>query len=490
MENLKILLIEDDTIDQMAFKRLVKQQNLSYQYTIVNSVAETRKLLRSNQFNFDVVLSDYHLGDGFALDFLADIIKTNIPVIITTGSGDEKVAVKAMKLGAYDYIIKDPDRNYLTILPLTVENAINHKKNETQSKLLSHAFKNVKDLVYITDQEHKIIFVNQSFCQAYGYTEAEIIGEIGNFLYDNSSINKQNLFLNYEELNMETFARKKDGFVFPISLSKTIFQNNNVLNTVYIIRDITEQKQAEQKLKESLAKEKEINELKTSFISMVSHDFRSPLSGILSSIDFLEYYHDTLEKKDYLEYFSLIRSTCHQMLQLLEDLLVIGRSETGKLKLDPRSINLEEVCRQIIAEIQLSDQENHLIKFSFSDIRQQNIYLDYQALRHILINLLSNAIKYSPAKSSVEFNIFLEEKNQQIIFKIKDQGIGIPSKEQTHLFESFFRAKNVGKIQGTGLGLAIVHKYVTLMKGIIKFESELNQGTTFFIEIPLIYDQS
>jgi PAS domain S-box-containing protein len=486
MEYIKILLIEDDSIDQMAFKRLVKQQNLPYQYTIVTSVAETQQLLKSNDFDFDAVLSDYHLGDGFALDFLADIIKTNIPVIITTGSGDENVAVKAMKLGAYDYIIKDPERNYLTILPVTVENAISHKKNETQSKLLSHAFKNVQDLVYITDQNNRIIFVNQSFCDAYHYQEEELLHKTAEFLYfQPQDIEKKEIFsIDNGELKTETNGLRKDNSFFPISLSKTTFHNNNALNIVYIIRDITEQKQAEEKLKASLAKEKEINELKTSFVSMVSHDFRSPLSGILSSIDFLEYYQDTLAKEDYSEYFALIRSTCNNMLQLLEDLLVIGRSETGKIKLEPKLINLEEVCRQIIAEVQFSDQQNHVINFEYTDLHQHNIYLDYKGLRHILINLLSNAVKYSPEKTTVEFNILLD--NNMVIFKIKDQGIGVPLEEQTHLFESFFRAKNVNKIQGTGLGLAIVNKYINLMQGTIKFESQLNKGTTFYVKIPLI----
>ncbi|HXP49752.1 MAG TPA: PAS domain S-box protein, partial [Bacteroidia bacterium] len=253
MENIKILFIEDDKVDQMAFKRFVKDENLSYNYTIAGSVSEAKRILDSEKF--DIVIIDYHLGDGTAFDIF-DLIK-DTPVIITTGTGDEGIAVKAMKGGAYDYLIKDPERNYLKVLPITVENAIKHKKSEKQFRMLSHAIMSIDDSVYITDMDDRIIFVNEAFCRTYGYEEEDILGRHSDVLWKEASTDDDviNVFPIIIEGGWkdEFYHRRKDGSEFPVFLSRLVIKdkNGNEVAVVGVARDITEHKRAEETLRES-----------------------------------------------------------------------------------------------------------------------------------------------------------------------------------------------------------------------------------------------
>ncbi|MBU1615481.1 response regulator [bacterium] len=172
MKKIRILLIEDDRVDQMAFKRLVKEKDLPYDYTVAGSVREAKDSLSAKKF--DIVIVDYLLGEETAFDIFPLVKKMSI--ILVTGAGNEEVAVKAMKEGAYDYLIKDTQGNYLNVLPITVENALKHRQTENQFRILSQAITSTKDSVYITDTDNKIIFVNQAFCETYGYDQGDILG--------------------------------------------------------------------------------------------------------------------------------------------------------------------------------------------------------------------------------------------------------------------------------------------------------------------------
>jgi len=181
MENTryKILFIEDNQLDQMAFKRFVEENDIPYDCTIAGSVSEAQQALNSDRF--DIVITDHSLGDGTAFEILKSA--GNTPVIVVTGAGDEETAIKAWKAGAYDYLIKDLDQNYLTAIPITVENAVSHKMIEKKLQLLSGAIMSTDDSVYITDMQGRIIFVNKAFCNTYGYKEQEIIGKNSTVLW-------------------------------------------------------------------------------------------------------------------------------------------------------------------------------------------------------------------------------------------------------------------------------------------------------------------
>jgi signal transduction histidine kinase len=250
------------------------------------------------------------------------------------------------------------------------------------------------------------------------------------------------------------------------------------------LRERQHAQEAEAETRTALEKEQELSELKSRFISMTSHEFRTPLTTILSSTELLEKYHQkfTLEKKK--QHFTRIKIATHRMVQLLDDVLLIGKAESGKLTFNPAPLDLREFCNELVEEVQASSGSQHNINYLVRGT-EQSAYMDEKLLRHILFNLLSNAIKYSPIASTVDFELKFQGK--EVVFQVKDQGIGIPLEDQKHLFETFHRAKNVGTIPGTGLGLAIVKKSVDLQGGQISVESVVGVGTTFIVTLPISY---
>jgi PAS domain S-box-containing protein len=249
-----------------------------------------------------------------------------------------------------------------------------------------------------------------------------------------------------------------------------------------IIRDITEQKRSEQDIRNALIKEKQLNELKSRFISMTSHEFRTPLATILSSAELLEHYSHKWNEDKKHHHLHRIQTSVEHMTRLLNDVLLLGKAEAGQLKFNPAQLNLSEFCQEMVEEMQLNASDRRI----FFRIHGQSLittHMDEKLLRHILTNLLSNAIKYSPENEPIYFDLIYQQ--QTAIFRIKDQGIGIPKEEQHQLFNSFHRASNVGSISGTGLGLAIVKKAVDLHSGEIQLESEIGIGTTFTVILPL-----
>ena len=248
-----------------------------------------------------------------------------------------------------------------------------------------------------------------------------------------------------------------------------------------IIREITQRKRAEQDIRQALAKEKELNSLKSRFVAMTSHEFRTPLATILSSAELLEHYSHKWNESKKLNHLRRIQVAVKHMTGLLNDVLLLGKAEAGKLEFKPRPLELEKFCHELVEEIELNSS-NHTIAFRTHN-QCPNACLDEKLLRTILSNLLSNAIKYSPLSDLVHFDLICEQR--KAIFRIKDQGIGIPLAEQAQLFNSFERGSNVGAISGTGLGLAIVKKSVDLHGGQITVESQVGVGTTFIVTLPL-----
>ncbi|MBD1919700.1 hybrid sensor histidine kinase/response regulator [Microcoleus sp. FACHB-831] len=226
---------------------------------------------------------------------------------------------------------------------------------------------------------------------------------------------------------------------------------------------------------------KGLNEVKSRMVSMVSHELRNPLSAILFSAQLLQQFGDRCPPEAKRKYFNLIQERVEYMTGLLDDVLILGYAELA-MQLNPQLLELETFCGNLIEEIQLSASEKHAIVFTF-DSRYSLVYLDEKLLGHILSNLLTNAIKYSPEGGKVSLEVSCLER--EVIFRVTDEGIGIPSEDQLQLFESFHRGANVGKIQGTGLGLAIVKQCVERHGGAIALNSEVGAGTTFIVTLPL-----
>jgi signal transduction histidine kinase len=241
-------------------------------------------------------------------------------------------------------------------------------------------------------------------------------------------------------------------------------------------------KNSEQGILRSLEQEQELNLLRSSFISMASHELRTPLTMIRTCVELFQHYNHELSEQKRNQYFDRIKMAISQITHLLDDVLILGSTKAGGLKFKPERLNLEDFCRELADSLQFSNSNCHTVIFTHQG-SSTGAEMDASLLRHIFTNLLSNAIKYSPQGGNVQFNLVCDD--GFATFEVKDQGIGIPLKDQSHLFETFYRCSNVGEIPGTGLGLAIVKKCVELHRGQIRVSSAADQGTTFSVKIPL-----
>lgn len=252
-------------------------------------------------------------------------------------------------------------------------------------------------------------------------------------------------------------------------------------------KNISEQKQAEQDMINALNKERELNELKSRFVSMASHEFRTPLATILSSVNLVNRHAETNNSEGIAKHVGRIRNSVRNLTSILNDFLSLEKLEQGKVQFKPEEFSMCELSHSVAEDIGSMTKEGQTIKLKCCAGEGPCVYghvrgLDPQLIRNILFNLLSNAVKYSNEDSVILLTIQIGE---NLIITVQDQGMGIPLEEQQHLFERFFRAKNATHIQGTGLGLNIVKKHVDLMGGNIQFTSKLEHGTTFVITFPL-----
>jgi PAS domain S-box-containing protein len=363
------------------------------------------------------------------------------------------------------------------------------KRDEQRLRKWADIFHHTGQGLIITNPGSKILeMMNPALAKMHGYTVEELMGLPMTTIIAPDVLTEalEEIYFSWKK-NQHTFETKhirKNGTIFPVMVDSTNVEdkNGNFIYTIVNVQDITERKQAEIEIRTALEKEKELSELKTRFLTMTSHEFRTPLATILSSAELLEYYSHKLPKDEKQGLFRQIENATKRMTQLLEDILAINKAEAGKVQFKPESLNLEKLCHEIVSEIQLSTGNKHKIVFTNSG-NCTSAVMDEKLLRHILLNLLSNAVKYSPKGGIVEFGLTCQ--NQNATFKVKDFGIGIPIEDQPQLFESFHRASNVGNIPGTGLGLSIVKRMVDLHAGSISVASEIGLGTTFTVTIPL-----
>lgn len=276
---------------------------------------------------------------------------------------------------------------------------------------------------------------------------------------------------------------------FEISVFNNYYQINAVplpdekgkIDRILVVeRNITQEKLAEEEIKKALEKEKELNELKSRFVSMASHEFRTPLTSIYSSAMLLEKYkkEDEQERRD--KHINRIKSSVSSLTGILNDILSLSKVEEGKIEANPSVINCFNFGEELREEVQAIAKRNQNVKYTH--IGPRDFITDIKLLRNICLNLLTNAIKYSYEGGLIELKT--EVKKDNLYISVKDNGIGIPVGEQDNMFTRFFRAKNVTNIEGTGLGLNIVKKYVELLNGDISFKSIPEQGTTFYLTLP------
>lgn len=367
---------------------------------------------------------------------------------------------------------------------------------------IDKVIRSMGDALLVTTTLGIIKTVNQSAQWLFGYSETEFIGNPLSLIVVEDKLIYQarhHYILSHKELlrELQILCTTKTGEEIWVEFSCAAIQTEleGLYDFIYIGRDITERKQQEIEIRRSLAREQELRQIKSRFFSMLAHEFGNPLNTILFATKILQDYGDEITHEEEQEYLAHVQSASKHMAQLLDDVRLLSSVEAGKLEFNPAPVDLQKFCSELVESIKISYGKNHTINFIYkklsasakksdneSDETQDLPALDAKLLRHILTNLLSNAIKYSPLNSHIYFE--LNYHNEEAKFKIKDAGIGIPIEDQEQLFESYYRAKNVGKIPGTGLGLSIVKQCVDLQGGQIEFSSETGLGTTFIVTIP------
>ncbi len=257
--------------------------------------------------------------------------------------------------------------------------------------------------------------------------------------------------------------------------------SSSTMSVLIVLEDITTRKQAQEELQNALTRERELKVLKSSFATMMSHELRTPLTAISTAAELLEHYDWTPEQRR--AHFQQIRNAIEYMLQLMNDVLLMGKVEEGRVACEPQFIDPQMLSASVLEEMRLlATDRHHLSLHATGNVRF--LSLDPKLLRQILVNLISNAIKYSPDGGDI--SLTLDYRHSTIVLQVTDNGIGIPEIDQKHLFQAFHRAANVETIQGTGLGLAIVQRCVNIHGGSVTVRSEENKGTTFTVTIPVI----
>jgi len=624
-ERYKILLIEDDKLDQMAFTRMMKDRELPYDCTIAGSVSEARGILDSR--DFDVVICDYALGDGTAFDILNTV--RNIPIILVTGVGNEELVTKAWKAGACDYLIKDLDQSYLKTVPITIENAVKHSKME---EILNQKKKNLeaifdaapigmvlvnenmivrrvndavrqmvgKDYLEIINRRlgealgcinstydeqgcgsaqackdcsfrktiqkaldsqqslhgveirpvfefggkkispwlhisaepttidksrHIVIAVNDVSEQKEAERKLRLAEERYRTIFENSAVaitmvdeqkrliswnkftenllgmSKEDLYLrpvkslyppqewekirNYDvrqkgmQHHLETKIIKNDGEVIDINISLSVLQDSDQKTTgsIGVFRDITDRKKAEEKLKETM-------EIKSQFISTVSHELRTPLTCIKNAItNIVDGALGEINEKQ-RDFLNIAGRNADKLVKLISDVLDFQKLEAGRMQLNIEENDITKVATEAY-ETTLFSAKKKDVDFSLDlENNLPRAKFDYDGISRVLLNLISNAIKFTPEQGRVCLSV--KKQNEQFLIRVRDTGMGIPKKNLLKIFDRFYCVHRPGKqIPGTGLGLAIVNKIVMGHGGRIEVESELDQGSTFTVFLPL-----
>ena len=400
---------------------------------------------------------------------------------------------------------------------------------------MTSLFENATEGIILTNGQGHIVLANPAAEKMFGYTLNELTGQPvevlipGNFRPGHKAL-REGFHKHPSNRSMgagrDLFALKKNGQEFPVEISLSHYKKDDELFVIAFIVDITLRKEIEKnlvkkqnelekvtfeirklntelekkvderthilkealekleqsqtELHEALDKEKHLNEIKSRFVSMASHEFRTPLSAVLSSAALLSKYTKEADQEKRNKHIDRIKDSVKHLNDILEDFLSLGKLDEGRISTDPSEFNLAEMITETLAEVKVVLKPGQ--KFNFKYEGEEKINADKKLLRNILINLISNAAKFSEEDSPIA--ITAKSDGEKNIITVADKGIGISQKDQEHLFTMFYRASNVTNIQGTGLGLHIVKRYLDLINGTVNLQSTLGKGTSITITFP------
>jgi PAS domain S-box-containing protein len=423
---------------------------------------------------------------------------------------------------------------FTALLVLHIKQLYVHMEHD-QSHMKS-LFENATEGIILTSDKGIVVLANPAACRMFGYTSDELQGQpVEIFLprkYQTSHVQMRNGFYQDPQnremgSGRDLYGQRKNGDNFPVEVSLSAYRQQNNQFVIAFIVDITQRKeiehnmrlqqqqlekvtddmrrlnteleakveertvilkealtrleQSQKELSEALDKERELSEIKSRFVSMASHEFRTPLSAVLSSASLVGKYTTTEQQGNREKHVNRIKESVKHLNDLLEDFLSLGKLDEGKVGADFVPCNLPDRIRDTIDEVRGLVKEGQQVIYEHKG--PETITTDPKLLRNIMINLISNGVKFSDQNGKIQVNSRVADNVATI--EVKDQGIGIPEEDQQHLFSSFFRGRNAQNIQGTGLGLHIVKRYTDLLGGTIQLQSTVDSGTTITLSIPV-----
>jgi PAS domain S-box-containing protein len=411
-----------------------------------------------------------------------------------------------------------------------------YRNIEAEQHQVNALFQHATEGIVLTDDKGKIVLLNPAAYRLFQYDHGELLNQSIDLLipqrfHARHVADREGFYQQPGNRTMghgrDLFARKKNGSEFPVEVSLSYYRQKNVLYVIAFVVDITERKKAEQELlqkqeqlkritddisklnteletkveqrtlilrealqelersqgelSDALSKEKELNEIKSRFVSMASHEFRTPLSTVLSSAALLGRYTLTEDQDKRDKHIKRIKDAVKHLNDLLEDFLSLGKLEEGKIMAERTDFGVREFLDEVVEEMRPLAKPGQQIHYEYTGA--ERFVTDKRLLKNILINLVSNAMKFSPEGAAIWLRVS-QPAAGGLTLAVKDQGIGISQEDQQHLFSSFFRGGNALNIEGTGLGLHIVKRYVDLLGGIVRLESTLGEGTCITVELP------
>jgi PAS domain S-box-containing protein len=505
--SIKVLVIDDDKEDFAIIQDLFSRiKSCKFIPTWSPDYADALEQIARKEH--DIYLIDYRLGSENGLGLIKEAVKMGIdvPLLLLTGLNDIEIDKRAMNAGASDYLVKDLLSP--SLLEKSIRYSIKHAKDRKRIKQLSthlvnvgkekyrNLFQNSVVAMHTTDaQTLKVIEVNDFSIRMFGYkSKREYLDNFDTVTHfvnpDERESMVERLKKGGDSIKQSLHEMKKlDGTHFWANIFIKLNSQRNLFQVVIV--DVTEQIHSKEELEsnvkirtleltESLAREKALNESTSRFIAFASHEFRTPLTTILSSSSLIEKYTQPQQEQNRLKHTQRISASVRNLIGILDDCLSLSQFDKGNIQTHSETFNLPEFLESIQEETEgMLAKKNQRIHY-----RHEGSLMTMHAkkiVKNILFNLISNASKYSFENSTIELSSSIVK--DIITIRIQDHGIGIPKADQKNLFQEFFRAGNVGNIQGTGLGLSLVKRYVELIHGKIKFISKPGQGTCFILKL-------
>lgn len=556
MVRAKILVVEDESIVALNIQNRLNGLG----YAVVGTISCGESAIEAAaKYCPDLVLMDIKLkGKIDGIEAASQIrSRFQIPVVYLTAYTDDETLNRAKLTEPYGYILKPfESRDLCTTIEIALYKHHMEQQLREKKKWLATTLKSIGDAVITTDSQGLVTFMNPVAEALTCWKQEEVLGNNLTQVFHTINETTRELVDNPVELALkegitvglesDTLLITKHGSEIPIDDSASPIKNEvgQVMGAVLVFHDVSRQQQVkafleraneelelrvaastaqlrqtneqlraeivqrehlERELILALAKERELNELKSRIFATISHEYRTPLTTILSSTELLQHYGSRLKEESKQKHFQRIQAAVKYLTELVNDVLFVNQAEVGSLKFSPALLDIEEISREVVAEFQGNAAEETDDEMEIGRIRKLTLqptehhsspniifncegacssaFLDQKMLKSMLSNLLSNAIKYSPVDGEVNFNLVLQE--NEAVFQISDRGMGIPPEDMERLFNPFFRGGNVGVIPGIGLGLTIVKECVDLHGGNISVNSELGVGTTFTVILPL-----